>query len=218
MAERTGENFQHSIFRLRVRSTTGMELQKVQNKKRIYKYNLNEKKRLLLLAQSEGYTSKMVCEEYSIPKGTFWGWKRQIDTSIEYSKNLFTMHSGPKSTGEHLETIIDSFIEANEQGQKECTVDSIVLEIIKFDNEFMNADFSAIKKWLYRYLDRNDFAIRKKTHVAQKSCEVQICLDFVMYANDTRSLFRIPVDFVINMDETPCYYDNSPKRKVTPSC
>jgi hypothetical protein len=35
-----------------------------------------------------------------------------------------------------------------------------------------------------------------------------------MYANQLRDLFNIHPDFVINMDETPCYYDNQPNRKV----
>ena len=101
--------------------------------------------------------------------------------------------------GQHLENLIDSFIENQEECQMECTVDSIVFKIIKFDKDFMNGDFSKIKKWLYRYLQRNDFSIRIKTHVAQKLCDVDKCLDFTMYANQLRDFFNIHPDFVINI-------------------
>ena len=36
----------------------------------------------------------------------------------------------------------------------------------------------------------------------------------MIYANDIRQLFSINPDFVINMDETPCYHDNAPAKKV----
>ena len=53
-----------------------------------------------------------------------------------------------------------------------------------------------------------------KNHVAQKACNVDICLDYVMYSNEIKEMFNIHPDFVINMDETPCYYDNRPNTKV----
>lgn len=34
-----------------------------------------------------------------------------------------------------------------------------------------------------------------------------------MYCNDLREWFEIDPDYVINMDETPCNYDNQPKTK-----
>jgi hypothetical protein len=36
----------------------------------------------------------------------------------------------------------------------------------------------------------------------------------MIYAIDIRQLFSINPDFVINMDETPCYHDNAPAKKV----
>jgi hypothetical protein len=164
-----------------------MENTPVHKRQRNYNFDLSHKKRLLLLAQKN--TPSAVCKEYNIPKGTFWGWYKQIDPDVDYAKGQMTFHTGPKPMGRYLENLIDSFIENQEEGQMECTVDSIVFEIIKFDKDFMNGDFSKIKKWLYRYLKRNDFSIRANTHVAQKLCDVDKCLDFTMYDNQLRDLY-----------------------------
>jgi len=189
-----------------------MENTPVHKRQRSHNFDLSEKKKLLILAQE--HSPSYVCNEYSIKKSTFSGWKNQIDLFVDYPKGQFTLHPGPKSVGEHLENVIDSFIEGQEQGQKECTVDSIVFAIIAFDPEFKNSDFKKIRKWLYGYLERNQYSVRKKTHVAQKECDLNICLAFTSYVCKTNWLFDIHPDCVINMDETPVYYDSRPSTKV----
>jgi hypothetical protein len=192
-----------------------MNLSPVHVRQRNYNFDLSEKKKLLLLAAETSQAS--VCKLHNIPKGTFSGWKQQIDLDLDYEKGKFTKHPGRKSKGEHLENVIDSFIEGQEQGQKECTVDLIALEILKFDPEFQDGDFGNVKRWLYPYLKRNGFSIRSKTHVAQKECDNDICFKFNEYVNEINAALNINPDFVINMDETPCYYDNRPKTKVVTS-
>ncbi len=59
---------------------------------------------------------------------------------MDYVKGQLTFHTGPKPIEQHLENLIDSFIENQEEGRLECTVDSIVFEIIKFSKDFMNKD------------------------------------------------------------------------------
>jgi hypothetical protein len=144
-----------------------------------------------LLSKSDGWNSARVCHENGNTKSTFSGWKKKIDVSIDYQSGQLTFHSGPKSIGDHLEHLIDSLIETQETGQKECSIRSIVFEIIKFDHAFKDGNYSDVRKWLYAYLTRYGFSIRKKTHVAQKECVVAVCMDFVMFANDLRQLFSI---------------------------
>jgi hypothetical protein len=139
---------------------------------------------------------------HSIPKVR--GWKKQIDLDLDYEKGKFTKHSGRKSKGEHLKNVVVSFIEGQEQGQKECTVDLIVLEILKFDPEFQDGNFWHVKRWLYQYLKRDGFSIRYKTHVAQKECDNDTCFNFNEYVNEINAALNIHPDFLINMDETPC--------------
>lgn len=187
----------------------------VRVRQRNYNFDLSEKKKLLILARETSQAS--VCKLYKIPKGTLSGWKNQIDLDLDYEKGKFTMHPGRKSIGEHLENVIDSFIEGQEQGQKECSVDLIAFEILKFDPEFQDGIFWKTKKWLYPYLHRSGFSIRSKTHVAQKECDNDLCFQFNDYVNEINAALKIHPDFVINMDETPCYYDNRPKTKVVTS-
>ena len=101
---------------------------------------------------------------------------------------------------------------------KRVSVDSIVFTIISFDPGFKDSNFtvwiSAKNNFLYGYLERNNFCIRKKTHVAQKECDVELCLDFTTYVTEINHFMSIHPDFVINMDETPCYYENRPNCNV----
>ena len=157
-------------------------------RKRKYNYDLYDQKRLILLSQSDGQSQARVCKEYDIPKGTFSGWKAKIDLSIEYQKGQYTLHSGKKSLGDHLEQLLVQFIDSTEVKQSECTVDSIALKVIQFDKDFLDGDYSRVKKWVYRFLDRNQYSIRMKTHVAQNSCDLDLCLDVVMHCNELISL------------------------------
>ena len=155
-----------------------------------------------------------VCKEYGIQKSTFCGWKNQIDLNLDYQKGQYSKHPGRKPLGQHLDNFIDNFIESKEEGQKEFSVESIVLAIMKFDPTFKDNNFKQVRAWLYHYLERNDISIRNKTHVAQKSCDLETCCDFVDYVNEVNETFLISPDYIINMDETPVYFDNAPSTKV----
>jgi hypothetical protein len=65
-----------------------MENTEITPSKRKFTFDLFDQKRLLLLAQSEGYSPARVCNELNIPKGTFFGWKKRIDLSLDYKKGL----------------------------------------------------------------------------------------------------------------------------------
>ena len=129
-----------------VRSTNGTEIQMITPTKRNINYDLNDQKRLILLSQNVGNSPASVCREFKIPRSTISGWKNKIDLSLNYQKGQYTMHSGPKCKGEHLEHIVVcSFIDQNENENSECTFVSIVLHILKNDDSFMDGAFKRVK-------------------------------------------------------------------------
>lgn len=191
-----------------------LDLPRKYSKQRTYRYSLYHQKQLVLLAKQTGVSASQVCKDYNVPKSTLRNWIKKIDLDIEYSKNDYTMHPGKPATGMHLDHMLFEHIEEMEQGMSECTVDSLIIKVIRYDAEFMEGDVVKIRPWMYRFIHRNDFSIRLKTHVAQKICADDKCLDYVMYANRVQENFGIHPDFIINMDETPVYNDNRPATKI----
>ena len=85
----------------------------------------------------------------------------------------------------------------------------------KFPNQFKSYDYC--KKWVYNILDRNGLSIRRKTHdqVILEEAEMgNIHLDFVVHFNRLREFHDIPLHLCVNMDETGCYFEMSPKTTI----
>jgi hypothetical protein len=115
-----------------------------------------------------------------------------------------------------LELILIDFIDDLRTDDCDVTVKLITLEAMKADPEFYEGDgqFSKIRQWVYNFLKRHEYAIRQKTHVAQKRCDLAMCLDFVVSVNAKTTMYNIHPDFVVNMDQTPLYNDQRPSTTV----
>jgi uncharacterized protein YxjI len=106
---------------------------------------------------------------------------------LEYEKGEFAMHQGLKVKGDHLMQVVTSFIDDAKGKQVECTVRVISLLIMKYDNHFMDGNFAKVRRRVYRFIEREGYSIRLKTHVAQKQCDLELCLDFVINCNEFNS-------------------------------
>jgi hypothetical protein len=51
-------------------------------------------------------------------------------------------------------------------------------------------------------------------HIAQKEVDEEECLDLIESVNERNVMYRVKSKFLINMDETPLYNDNSPEKTV----
>ena len=72
------------------------------------------------------------------------------------------------------------------------------------------------RRIVYRVFERNDWTVRQVTNQQAILDEQQLGdakISFVQSFNDRVALLKVPLDLVINMDETPIYYD--PKAKKT---
>ena len=108
-----------------------------------------------------------------------------------------------------------SFIDDLRNRDTDVTVELLSLETFKMDPNFFDGVMHKIRQWMYAFLKRNGYSIREKTHVAQKEINLEEAMDFVVSINETNSNFNIPADYILNMDETPLYNDNKPKKTVT---
>ena len=77
-------------------------------------------------------------------------------------------------------------------------------------------DFKASRGWLSKFMKRHNLSLRAKTSMAQK---LPTQLDqhiekFTNYLRTTREEEEIYNDMILNMDETPVFFDTVPNKTV----
>lgn len=184
-------------------------------RQRKHDYSLHDKKLILLEQKERKWSNLKIAQKYHVNESSIRYWQRTIDLSLDYSKDKTTMHPGRNSVGFHLESHLCQFIDSLRDEENYVTVELIAFEIIKMDATFQDGNMAKVKRWVYRFLERNGYSIRETTHVAQKLLNVDECLDFVIAVNEKNVQYSIPPEFVINMDETPLYNDQKPNKCVT---
>ena len=184
-------------------------------KKRIHKYSLFDKKGILLDQAQNKMSNRKLAMKYNIGESSIRKWKKVIDLSLGYSKDKFTMHAGQISSGLHLESALCQWIDELRVDSCDFTVELAVFELIRLDPTFKGREFPRIRKWVYKFLNRNGYSIRNKTHIAQKPLNEAECHDFSVSVNERNTMFQVPAEFFVNMDETPLYNDNKPNKVIS---
>ncbi len=124
------------------------------------------------------------------------------------------VHPGRPSLGKDLEGDLCSWIDDKRSLDLDVTPEQVAFEVLKMQPEFFNEAFLKVRRWVYRFLVRNDYSMRDKTHIAQRSMDVEGCMDCVVSFNERNRMYRIGDACIINMDETPLYNDQKPNKTI----
>jgi hypothetical protein len=126
------------------------------------------------------------------------------------------MYAGKESMGAHLEGDLCQWIDNSRELELDLTPEQVAFEIMKLDPEFCADDLKRIRKWVYHFLVRNGYSIRQKSILLKKSLTFLgvPCTDCVVAVNERNRMYHVANDFIINMDETPLYNDQSPRKTI----
>jgi hypothetical protein len=148
-------------------------------RQRNHKYSLHDKKKFLIQLQESNLSIRDFSKVISVDEKSLRYWKKSIDTSLDYSKTQKTLHPGRSPVGEHLEMGLVKFIDDLRETNNDVTVELVTIEAMRMDPEFQDGEFQKVRYWIYRFLERNSYSIRGKTHIAQKDIDIEQCQDFV---------------------------------------
>ncbi len=80
-----------------------------------------------------------------------------------------------------------------------------------------DVDFRASDGWLQKFLQRQHFSLRRKTTVSQRLPQdlVPKVTGFIMYTRKLRHHKGYPLSHIVNMDETPLWFDMPGETTIT---
>lgn len=77
--------------------------------------------------------------------------------------------------------------------------------------------FKGSRGWVQKFMRRNNLTIRAKTSIAQKlpAALEEKMANFIQSVQNTRKQTKYPSNMIVNMDETPMYFDMASSKTVS---
>lgn len=175
-------------------------------------FSMKEKLEVLDFAKLHG--QRAAAREYRVPKSTVSDW-----TKIEFEKDNRTrkghLHrpGRPVSYGTPTDVKLAEWVLEQRDQQLPVSIDNICNQArVLVDTE----DFAASRNWANRFMKRHDLVLLAKTSVAQRlPADLEKKLEsFLDYVRQKREEDEFEDQFIINMDETPMYFDLLPGKTV----
>lgn len=165
----------------------------------------------------------VVAEKYSIARSTIASWETQLrrEKTTRCPDTLKGAHlrsgsgrtlSYPKEVDEEIHEWILVRRDAHLPVSREL-IKTKARQLIKS----YNPNFTASSGWLQKFMIRHSLSLRSKTSISQK-LPVQLENKIECFLNEVRILRSnclYPVENIINMDETPMYFDMVPSKTVS---
>ena len=159
----------------------------------------------------------VVAEKYGVPRTTILSWKSQLRSSnckSPQAKNIRGVHL-KSGSGRFLSypSKIDDEIAEWILIRRDAHL-PVSRELVKIKARQLikphNTQFKASDGWLEKFMIRHGLSLRLRTSISQK-LPAQLERKLESFLNEIRILrtqYNYPKNLIINMDETPMYFDN----------
>ena len=161
-------------------------------------------------------------ERYDIPRSTIFSWEKQLrmkNRKVPVAARGLHLRSGsgrklsyPKEVDEEIAEWILIRRDAHLP---------VSTELVKAKAKLLikphNPQFRASKGWLEKFLSRHSLSMRARTSISQK-LPAQLESKLESFLNEVRVLrvrHGYSSDMIINMDETPMYFDMVPEKTIS---
>jgi hypothetical protein len=177
-------------------------------------YSMEEKQEVLRYADMHGV--RQASRTYKIPKSTLGSWKTMNFDAIPLDKRGRLEKTGrPLSYGMAIEEKLIGFVLEQRELQLAVTIDDLCIRARDLVTP-ENPTFRASRCWATRFMNRHDLVLRAKTSMAQRlpvDLEEKIA-SFHDFVRRQRERDDYDDMFIVNMDETPVYFDIVPGKTL----
>ena len=197
-------------------SENDMNVNIINNKKGVKLHTIKSK--IKVIKYAEVHNISEASRHFGIARKTISDWvhnKTNLLNTPKESLNKTTLHKGKRPESYNIENKLISFIEFNRKLLNPISTTSILIKLLEYAPERKEKSISANVKYIYRFLLRNGFTFRTKTHFGQilkDDCFKQASL-FLNEVREIRSKNGINSSIIANMDETPVFL-NMPLTKT----
>jgi transposase-like protein len=163
-----------------------------------------------------GESIRKICASLKIEPKQYRVWKQQQETMAEKEATAHSIHTGPPSSLASIsQELLRYVFEMREMGIA-ITIRLISLKAASMSREMREKSPLARYQIVGRWVKHQSLTYRMGTHVSQRhpSLTAKEALDFIegmcpMFSQPNRHQ-----DFIINMDQTPVYFDPDAKRTL----
>ncbi|RQM11809.1 hypothetical protein B5M09_001013 [Aphanomyces astaci] len=150
-------------------------------------------------------------KEFGVQTGQVSRWvndKAKIMERAMVNPSAFTVNPGRSISMPHVEAEVLKYFHALQEDDIAKNTDMLIIHALSIDPDFHSGVMSALRKWVYHFMERNNLAIRRPTRQAQKrsSHMNETLTDFADNLMDRFKPFgtleNVSKHFFVNMDET----------------
>jgi hypothetical protein len=155
----------------------------------------------------------MIANKYNITSSQLSKWYKDKDKYLTTEKagKKFKNHAGPAIKELDIDNHVSDFVKKRRELNQRVTPRVVAVSVKRqFGTELQNLSIEQVRRKTYRIMHRNGFSKRRVTHQQVLLDEEQLGilkLDFVESLREARNRYGTPNSLIINMDETPVYYD-----------
>lgn len=124
------------------------------------------------------------------------------------------------STSETDQAIL-KYVDLLREQKKAVSTHMIMAKMIQLNPELKNINKKTLQKRVYRFLDRNNYSIRKASHVGQPLPSKAMDLFYEFFMDVIRKRQKLGIydtkeehDRIVNIDETPVYFEMTTDKTI----
>lgn len=177
-------------------------------------YSLRKKEEVVRYAGLHGV--RQTSRTFKIPKSTIATWKTMTFTGDQVNKQGHRSKLGrPLTYGQDVEDRILAHVLEQRELQNPVTIEDLCIkarELVTTEHH----SFKASRSWATKFMARNDLALWSKTSMAQRlPADLEDKIDsFGDFLRRQREHDEFEDAMIINMDETPVYFDIVPGKTI----
>jgi hypothetical protein len=186
--------------------------------------NLSDRKKLVELNRLDPkkYSLKNLNTLTGVRAKTIGEWRTNYTEICEQSNLKSCRVKKPVETPLTLfDNEILRYIDKLREEKKAVTSNMIIAKMIQLNPDLKDSKKKTLQQRVYRFLERNNYSIRKASHMGQPlpSKSLDLFLDFFREINRKRHKLRIfdskdDHDRIVNIDETPIYFEMTSDKTI----
>ena len=186
--------------------------------------NLNDRKRLVELNKlnPKKYSLKNLNRLTGVNSRAIGEWKSNYHEICEQSNlNCCRVKKPVETPLSAFDNEILRYIDRLREEKKAVSSDMIIAKMIQLNPNLKDSKKKTLQQRVYRFLERNNYSIRKASHMGQPlpSKSLDLFLDFFREINRKRHKLGIfdskdDHDRIVNIDETPIYFEMTSDKTI----
>lgn len=165
-------------------------------------FTIARKLEILEEQNANALSNNEICRRHGLNLNQLNKWKESRPNFILRSKRLRSLHPGNQSIYKEHESAIVDYIHTRRAATSVVTARSVINRLQELTPTSANSSYKARQMWLYRFMQREGFSIRRITRTVSISDSELNSRRMCFYEQIMQRHFRNNATIFVNMDQT----------------